>query len=135
MNTDISTVIINAIHSIGDYYERLDKNMITKNDDLWFKAYVYVNNQIKHDKELEIIHFPVYGSMYPMGYPRRYGLPGVSWNNFVDNGRKNSRGRREHYEECLCDKDIKCTLIIILKITEKVECKKQTIDNYYNSTL
>lgn len=41
MNIDISIVIINAIHSISDYHERIDKNMITENDDLWLKAYAY----------------------------------------------------------------------------------------------
>lgn len=125
MHIDISIVIINAVHSISDYYERLDKYKISINDDLWLKSYVYLNNQIKHDEKLQILYFPVCGSMYPMGYPMRYGMPGVSWNNFDDNGRKEARAKREHYEECLCNKDIEDTLKIILKIIKNIEYTKQ----------
>lgn len=127
MHDDIVVGIVNAIHSIVDYYERLDKNMLTYEDDLLFRAYAYINNQIKHDKQLEIIHYPVYCSMYPMGYPRRYGPPGVSWNNFIDNGRKSARGKREHYDIYLCHKNIKCTLNNILEVIEKVN-KRNVIE-------
>lgn len=35
MEKIISKVVINAVHSINDYYERIDENMLTKSDDLW----------------------------------------------------------------------------------------------------
>lgn len=44
MDIDISMVIINAINSISNYYERIDKSVLSPNEDLWFRAYAYVNN-------------------------------------------------------------------------------------------
>lgn len=60
-----------------------------------------------------------------MGFPMRYDSPGVSWNNFVDNGWKKSKGKRNHYDECLCDEDIAYTFSKILEIIERVECIKR----------
>lgn len=123
MHDEIFMRIVNSIHSIVDYYERLDKNIINNEEDLWFRAFSYVNNQIKHDDRLEIIYYPVCGSMFPMSFPMRFGPPGVCWKNFKDNGRKSARGRREHYDKILCDKDIECTLKTILKIIERINKK------------
>ena len=124
LSDEIVLKCVNAVHSIADYYERLDKNILATQDELWFRAYVYLNNQIKHDRNLELIHYSVYGSMYPRGYPMRYGLPEARWKDFKDNGRKSSRGKREHYELVLCKKEIKYTLGYILECIENIELLK-----------
>lgn len=64
MNINITKNVTNAVHSIGDYYERIKEAKIYQEDDLLFKAFAYLNNQIKHDINLEIIHYPVYGSQF-----------------------------------------------------------------------
>ena len=75
-----------------------------------FRAYAYLNNQIKHDKDLEFIYFEVAESVHPMFYPFQFDSPGLCWKNFRDNGRANARGKREHYEAHLMDRDVKATL-------------------------
>ena len=51
-----------------------------------------------------------------MRFPFRFGEPGVCWNAFVDNGSKYARGKREDYEACLIERDIKKTLSDIREI-------------------
>jgi len=110
LRLELNSVVIDAVHKIADYYERIKDKDLPDEIDLVFRAFAYLNNQIKHDKELEIIYFEVSGSMFPMRYPFRFGPPGIYWSVFKDNGRSNTRGKREHYEACLMDKDIKATL-------------------------
>lgn len=117
----ITVYVINAVHSICDYYERFRKVKISQEDDLFFKAFAYLNNQIKHDNSLEIIHYPVYGSQFPISFPMNFGPPGVYWNNFTDNGRKTANGKREHYNEYLCNKDVESTLRNILEAIERID--------------
>ncbi len=121
MNLSITKNVTNAVHSIGDYYERIKEAKIYQEDDLLFKAFAYLNNQIKHDINLEIIHYPVYGNQFPISFPMNFGPPGVCWNNFADNGRKTAIPKREHYNEYLCNKNVESTLRNILKAIERIE--------------
>lgn len=91
---------------------------------MYFRAFSYVNNQIKHDKNLQIFCYPVSGSMFPMRFPMRFGPPGIVWNDFEDNGRAQARGRREHYDVCLKRKDVKNTLETKKEIAQKVGAPK-----------
>lgn len=118
LRLDLYSNIIDAVHKIADYYERIKDCPLEAEADLMFRAFAYLNNQIKHDKELEIIYREVCGSMFPMRFPFRFGPPGLYWNEFIDNGRSNSRGKREHYEAYLMKKDIKCTLCEMKEIIE-----------------
>lgn len=102
--------VVNAVHQIADYYERIKEHPLPLEIDNEFRAYAYLNNQIKHDKELEFIYFEVAESVYPMFYPFQFDSPGLCWKNFIDNGRANARGKREHYEVHLMDRDVKATL-------------------------
>lgn len=63
-----------------------------------------------------------------MGYPMIFDSPGVCWNDFVDNGSIKARGKRKHYDACLCDKDIAYTFSKILEIIEMVECTNRISD-------
>lgn len=108
--------IVGAVHQIADYYARINHSLLSKEDDLYFRAFAYLNNQIKHDQSLEIIYYEVCGSMFPMRFPFRFGEPGVCWNAFVDNSSKYARGKREDYEACLIERDIKKTLCDIREI-------------------
>lgn len=108
--------IVGAVHQIADYYARTNHSLLSKEDDLYFRAFAYLNNQIKHDQSLEIIYREVCGSMFPMHFPFRFGEPGVYWNDFVDNGSKYARGKREDYNACLIERDIKKTLCDIREI-------------------
>lgn len=58
--------VVNAVHQIADYYERIKDHPLPLEIDNEFRAYAYLNNQIKHDKDLEFIYFEVAGSMFPM---------------------------------------------------------------------
>lgn len=60
-----TTTIHNAVHTIVDYYERIDKSSLSAEEDDLFRAFMYVNNQIKHDTNLQCVTYNVSGSMYP----------------------------------------------------------------------
>lgn len=112
--------IVSAVHFIADYEERVRKTLSPEDAEV-FKAFLYVNNQLKHDVNLEMFYYDVAGSMFPMFFPMRFGEPGVSWRDFPDNGNKNARGKREHYEKHLMDKDIGVTLKAVKQIIERID--------------
>lgn len=116
-----TTTIHNAVHTIVDYYERIDKSSLSAEEDDLFRAFMYVNNQIKHDTNLQCVTYNVSGSMYPYDYPFRYGSPGVMWADFTDNGRKDARGKREHYEKMLINKEVKITMIEVKSVINKLK--------------
>lgn len=110
--------IVSAVHFIADCEERIRAELDADDAEI-LKAFLYVNNQLKHDTSLEMFYFDVCGKMYPYDYPYRYGRPGVYWRNFPNNGRNNSRGKRENYEIYLMNKDIETTLLYVQQILEK----------------
>lgn len=110
--------IVSAVHFIADYEERV-RAQLSPEDAEVFKAFLYVNNQLKHDINLEMFYYDVAGSMFPIFFPMRFGEPGVNWRDFPNNGNKNARGKREHYEKHLMNKDIEATLISIKQIIAK----------------
>lgn len=110
LQMSIITSIHNAVHAIVDYYERIDKSILEKKEDTLFRAFMYLNNQLKHDKELEFVTYNVSGSMFPIFFPFRSGPPGVNWADFKDNGKAEARGKREHYEDMLMNKDVRKSL-------------------------
>lgn len=125
MKIDLFNKVVNAVQQIANYYERIKEHSLPLETDNEFRAYAYLNNQIKHDKELEFIYFEVAGSMFPIFFPFRFGPPGLCWKDFKDNGRVNSRGKREHYEAHLMDRDIKATLF---KMKETIISTVQTVE-------
>lgn len=116
----ITTAIHNAIHAIVDYYERLNKKLLQQEEEDLFHAFMYVNNQIKHDKNLQFVTYNVGGSMFPIYFPFRFGPPGVMWADFIDNGKPTARGKRAHYEKMLMNKDVKDTMITVKSIINKL---------------
>lgn len=58
--------VVSAVHQISDYYERIKEHPLPLEIDNEFRAYAYLNNQIKHDKDLEFIYFEVAESVHPM---------------------------------------------------------------------
>lgn len=110
--------IVSAVHFIADCEERV-RAKLTPDDAEMLKAFLYVNNQLKHDVSLELFYYDVSGSMFPMRFPFRFGKPGVYWREFIDNGNHRARGKREHYEKYLMNKDIEATLLRVREILNK----------------
>ena len=116
LQLSITTSIHNAVHAIVDYYERVAKVTLAPDEDDLFRAFMYVNNQLKHDNNLQFITYNVSGNMFPLFFPARFGPPGVFWADFKDNGRTQARGKRKHYEQTLMNKDVKKTLELVKTI-------------------
>ena len=110
--------IVSAVHFIADCEERV-RAKLTPDDAEMLKAFLYVNNQLKHDVSLELFYYDVSGSMFPMRFPFRFGKPGVYWREFIHNGNHRARGKREHYEKHLMNKDIEATLLHVREILNK----------------
>lgn len=118
LRLDIFVNLVSTIHFIADYEERI-REKEENEDKEFFKAFLYVNNQLKHDVNLEFVYYSVAGSMYPRFYPMRYGKPGICWKDFPDNGRETARAKREHYNKCLLNKDVVETLKQVKQIINK----------------
>lgn len=122
---DLQYNLISLIHYIGDLYPRIKAKgslaILSKEEQEIFLAFVYLNNQLKHDPELDAIYYEVSGSMYPKRYPYRYGPPGVYWCDFEDHG-KSREAKREFYDAQLKKKDVRRTLesldSLIAKLTD-----------------
>ncbi len=111
--------IVIAVHFIADYEVRIKKHIPLEYKD-FVMGFHYLNNQLKHDCNLEIIYYEVCGSMFPLRYLMQFGKPGVCWNNFVDNSDKKSRDQRKYYEEHLMNQDIETTFRHIWDIFNEI---------------
>lgn len=118
MREDLFRNIVSAVHFIADSEQRI-RTKLDSDDAEMLKAFLYINNQLKHDVNLEMFYYEVSGSMYPIRFPFRFGKPGVYWRNFPDNGSRKARGKREHYEKYLMNKDIEATLLYVQEILNK----------------
>ena len=123
LRDELNRTIVNAVGSIAMYYERMDYNVLLQEDDDYLRAFAYLNNQLKHDKSLDIVYYDVSGNIFPIFFPMRFGKPGVFWADFPNNGRANSRGKREHYDTLLKNKDIERSFLKV----------KEIFDNYFEN--
>ncbi len=119
LQIEITSSIHNAVHAIVDCYERMEKDTLQPEEDMLFRAFMYLNNQLKHDENLQFITYNVSGSMFPIMFPFKSGSPAVYWASFKDNGNKNARGRRCHYEQMLMNKDVRRKLEEVKRIFNK----------------
>ena len=111
--------IINSVHAIADCYER-NKEKLSPKDKSFILAFCYLNNQLKHDRELEVFSEQIYSSTLPTYFPFRLGFKSYSivWADFEDHGSEKAAGKRKHYEDSLKGKDVKETLIIAKQILD-----------------
>ena len=122
---------INAVHAIADCYER-NKEKLSGDNKNFLLAFCYLNNQIKHDRDLEVFSEQIYSAVLPTYLPCRLGSTSYSiiWADFENHGRENAAGKREHYDDLLKGKDVKDTLIAakqILLVDTTVGYKKEII--------
>ena len=113
--------VINSVHAIADCYER-NKEKLSKEDKDFILAFCYLNNQLKHDRDLEVFSEQIYSAVLPTYLPCRLGSTSYSiiWADFENHGRENAAGKREHYDDSLKGKDVKETLIIAKQILDSV---------------
>lgn len=120
---DLQYNLISLIHYIGDLYPRIKAKgslaILSKEEQEIFLAFVYLNNQLKHDPDLNAIYYEVSGSMFPMRFPFRFGPPGVCWFDFEDHG-KSREAKREFYDTHLKKRDVRRTLESLDSIIAKL---------------
>lgn len=115
--SEIELCIFNSLHALGDLYERLDNDV--KNGDNIINAFQYLNNQVKHIKDLEKITYAVSASTFPMFFPMNYGEFHFSWLNFPDKEER-KYPLRPQYEKYLMDKDVKTSYIKLLDYINEI---------------
>lgn len=113
--------LIDAVHAIADCYER-NKAKISSDDKGIVLAFCYLNNQLKHDKELEIFTIQIFSAVFPTRFPLRLGSSSHSfiWENFEDHGSVRAEAKREHYDEFLNGKDVKDTIMRVKTILDNI---------------
>ena len=119
--TEIFTSLNNTVHSIQDLDERLKElRFYSSDEEELMKAFCYLANQIKHDKDLNYIYSEINCSSYPRIYSYQYcQKPKLLWADFTDNGRTNSRGKRIYYDKYLNKKGVVETLLMGNAIIDK----------------
>ena len=126
---ELNDCLLALIHSVGDIADRIYESgngkikLLSEDDKVFLLAFVYLNNQLKHDTHLNIIYCEVQGSMFPINFSKsmHFGQPIVCWANFEDHGRKNARGRRKHYDAVLNSKNVYDSLNRLGLIIKAVE--------------
>lgn len=119
---ELGDELIALVHFVGDIYARMSssnvwQDMLGDDKGLIF-AFAYLNNQIKHDLNLEFISYEVNEARFPMSFPFRFGQPGACWSNFKDHG-QSRKAKREYYEIFLMHKDIRCTLLNLAEVLDR----------------
>ncbi len=104
--------VIDAVHAIADCYER-NSNKVCASDKEFLLGFCYLNNQLKHDKSLDVFSIPVYSAVLPSRLPMRLGVSECSiiWADFENHGRISARAQRWHYDANLLNKDVKDTML------------------------
>lgn len=113
----IEMYIYDSLSAIGLLYVRLDKNI--QNNENIVNAFQYLNNQIKHIHELEILTYSVAGSEYSRFYPRCYGKAHYSWLDF-ENHEKRKSPLRPQYEKFLMNREVKTTYYELLDYLKNI---------------
>lgn len=88
----------------------------------FFLAFVYLNNQLKHDLSLELFYYEVCGSSFPMRFPFRFGPPGIFWADFPDHG-KSKEAKRKYYDKYLKHHDVKESLTRLDSLLKAIDEK------------
>ena len=104
--------IIDAVHAIADCYER-NRDALNPAHKEFILSFRYLNNQLKHDRALNVFGIPVYSGVLPSRLPLRLGskVCSIVWADFPDHGRSNADGKRSHYDTHLVNRDVKETLL------------------------
>ena len=113
--------IIDAVHAIADCYER-NKAQLDGTDKELVLAFCYLNNQLKHDKHLEVFSTPIYSAVLPTRLPFRLGATScsITWADFEDHGKTWAEAKRDHYDKYLKQKDVEETLSKVKKVLDGV---------------
>ena len=125
VKSDLQDALLGLAHYVGDVYGRKQQywDTLSEEDKCFLLAFIYLNNQLKHDCSLHFFYFEVCGSMFPMRFPFRFGTPGIYWSDF-ENHERHSPPLRPYYDQHLKDKDIKVSLgrlqVILATISEIV---------------
>lgn len=113
--------LIDVVHAIADNYVR-NKTQMPEIDKDFVLAFCYLNNQLKHDKALDIFSTPIYSAVLPTRLPFRLGddTCSIQWADFKDNGNPKAEGKRVHYDTHLNGKDVRDSLIRVKQILDNV---------------
>lgn len=112
----IEKSIYDTLSAVGLLYTRLD-NKIHNSENI-INAFQYLNNQVKHIKELEILTYSIAGSEYPRFYPYCYGKAHYSWLDF-ENHETRKPPLRPQYEKFLMNREVKTTYHELLDYLER----------------
>ena len=113
--------LIDAVHAIADCYER-NRDKLSGYEKDFILAFRYLNNQLKHDKNLVEFCMQIYSAVLPSYLPLRLGSTSYSieWVDFTDNGKPNAEAKREHYDNYLNGKDVKESFIEAKRILNAI---------------
>lgn len=113
--------IIDAVHAIADCYER-NKTKLEETDKELVLAFCYLNNQLKHDKDLEVFSTPIYNAVLPTRFPFRLGETScsITWADFEDHGKTWAEAKRDHYDKHLKQKDVEETLLKVKQLLDRI---------------
>ena len=103
----------NCLHSILDYAERVE---VEEEEKGLLSAFRYVNNSLKHSKEVVEITEQQGGVSFPISFPLTIPRREVVW-SVVDNGDKENQ--KKNYKKYLARKNVIETCENIIKILEK----------------
>ena len=103
----------NCLHSILDYAERVE---VEEEEKGLLSAFRYVNNSLKHSKEVVEITEQQGGFSFPTSFPLTIPRREVVW-SVVDNG--DIENQRRNYKKFLAGKNVIETCEEIIKILEK----------------
>lgn len=121
VESELHYALLSMVHFVGDVYGRhqqyWDKLSIEEQE--YFLAFVYLNNQLKHDNTLNVIYYRLCGSMFPMSFPFHFGPPCVCWADFEDHESTKVR-KRAFYDANLKQKNVKATLERLRQILDHI---------------
>ncbi|MBE6882843.1 MAG: hypothetical protein E7489_07545 [Ruminococcaceae bacterium] len=121
-NSDkFSELLIDVVHAIADCYER-NRDKLGSTDKDFICAFRYLNNQLKHDTNLDVFDVQFHSAVLPTYLPciLEAAVCSIRWADFEDHGRPVREGTRLQYDTYLKDEDVVKTLKDVKQILDGV---------------
>lgn len=97
LKKEVNYRIGNFLHSLFDYYERIEKQagiQIDRLDIKFFSGLRYANNKLKHDPSVLQVYQRTGGFSFPMSFPLSIETIVFRWNDIVEE--KNPKYIKQH---------------------------------------
>ncbi|TYC87113.1 hypothetical protein FXB42_05480 [Acetobacterium wieringae] len=109
LKKEVNFRVVNFLHCLFDYYERLEKNeeiLIDCNDKQFFSGLRYANNKLKHDPSVLKVYQRTGGFSFPIEFPLIIEKITFNWDAITEDENPRNQKQYQNYIAHIQGKEI-----------------------------